>query len=71
MYAAYTQRVGGPATTDDECRKVAAHLYEVEGSHKQVAESDIADCRGNNTPEMNRCILGAKTKDAVSACFAH
>jgi hypothetical protein len=68
LYGAYTTHVGNPAVSADECRKVAARLYELAGSKGPIAESDVADCRANNTPEMNRCILAAKP-DAVSACF--
>jgi len=67
----YTAPIGDPAVSADECRAVTKHLYELEGSTAEPAASDIEDCRGHNSAAQDRCILAAKSRDEVGACFAH
>jgi hypothetical protein len=71
MYGAYTLPVG-LTSGSDECPQAMAHMYELSGgANSKVADSDLADCRANFTPDTRRCVLAAKSKDDLGGCFNH
>jgi hypothetical protein len=67
----YTTPIPNGAVSAADCQAAVAHLYALMGSKDPVSQTDIDDCRANDSPATIQCTIAAKDMDAATKCRPH